>query len=47
MSEYVVGVDEDGRGYIVGRAIVCAFRSQNSLFQILPFNITEDRTIAM
>ena len=38
MSEYVVGVDEVGRGSLVGSAIVCAFRSQNSFFQALPFD---------
>ena len=37
MSEYVVGVDEVGRGSLVGSAIICAFRSQNSLFDKLPF----------
>ena len=41
MSEYVVGVDEVGRGSLVGSAIVCAFRSQNSLFQELPFDVTD------
>ena len=45
MSEYVVGVDEVGRGSLVGSAIVCAFRSQNSLFQELPFDVTDSKKI--
>ena len=45
MSEYVVGVDEVGRGSLVGSAIVCAFRSQNSFFQELPFDVTDSKKI--
>ena len=45
MSEYVVGVDEVGRGSLVGSAIVCAFRSQNSFFQALPFDVTDSKKI--
>ena len=44
MSEYVVGVDEVGRGSLVGSAIVCAFRSQNSFFKVLPFDVTDSKT---
>ena len=45
MSEYVVGVDEVGRGSLVGSAIVCAFRSQNSLFDKLPFSVSDSKKI--
>ena len=45
MSEYVVGVDEVGRGSLVGSAIVCAFRSQNSFFQELPFDVIDSKKI--
>ena len=45
MSEYVVGVDEVGRGSLVGSAIICAFRSQNSLFDKLPFNVSDSKKI--
>ena len=45
MSEYVVGVDEVGRGSLVGSAIVCAFRSQNSFFQALPFDVSDSKKI--
>ena len=45
MSEYVVGVDEVGRGSLVGSAIVCAFRSQNSFFQVLPFDVSDSKKI--
>ena len=45
MSEYVVGVDEVGRGSLVGSAIICAFRSQNSLFDKLPFRVSDSKKI--
>ena len=45
MSEYVVGVDEVGRGSLVGSAIICAFRSQNSLFDKLPFSVSDSKKI--
>ena len=45
MSEYVVGVDEVGRGSLVGSAIVCAFRSENSFFKVLPFDVTDSKKI--
>ena len=45
MSEYVVGVDEVGRGSLVGSAIICAFRSQNSLFVKLPFSVCDSKKI--
>ena len=47
MSEYVVGVDEVGRGSLVGSAIVCAFRSQNSFFEVLPFDVTDSKKICL
>ena len=45
MSEYVVGVDEVGRGSLVGSAIICAFRSQNSLSDKLPFSVSDSKKI--
>ena len=45
MSEYVVGVDEVGRGSLVGSTIICAFRSQNSLFDKLPFSVSDSKKI--
>ena len=45
MSEYVVGVDEVGRGSLVGSAIICAFRSKNSLFDKLPFSVSDSKKI--
>ena len=45
MSEYVVGVDEVGRGSLVGSAIICAFRSQNSLLDKLPFSVSDSKKI--
>ncbi len=45
MSEYVVGVDEVGRGSLVGSAIICAFRSRNSLFDKLPFSVSDSKKI--
>ena len=45
MSEYVVGVDEVGIGSLVGSAIICAFRSQNSLFDKLTFIVSDSKKI--
>ena len=45
MSEYVVGVDEVGRGSLVGSAIICAFRSKNSLFYKIPFSVSDSKKI--
>ena len=45
MSEYVVGVDEVGRGSLVGSTIICAFRSRNSLFDKLPFSVSDSKKI--
>ena len=45
MSKYVVGVDEVGRGSLVGSAIICAFRSQNCLFDKLPFSVSDSKKI--
>ena len=37
MSDYIVGIDEVGRGSLVGSAVVCAFRADDQFFQTLPF----------
>jgi len=36
MSDYIVGVDEVGRGSLVGSAVVCAFRSDKNFFKHCP-----------
>ena len=46
MSDYIVGVDEVGRGSLVGSAVVCAFRSDKKFFQTLPFNIVDSKKIS-
>ena len=46
MSDYIVGVDEVGRGSLVGSAVVCAFRSDKEFFQTLPFNIVDSKKIS-
>ena len=43
MSDYIVGVDEVGRGSLVGSAVVCAFRSDDEFFQTLPFDIVDSK----
>ncbi len=43
MSKYIVGVDEVGRGSLVGSVVVCAFRSDNSLFNELPFKVKDSK----
>ena len=46
MSNYIVGVDEVGRGSLVGSAVVCAFRSDDEFFQTLPFDIVDSKKIS-
>ena len=45
MSNFIVGVDEVGRGSLVGSVIVCAFRSRDDLFELLPFSIKDSKKI--
>ena len=46
MNDYIVGVDEVGRGSLVGSAVVCAFRSDDEFFQTLPFDIVDSKKIS-
>ena len=46
MSDYIVGVDEVGRGSLVGSAVVCAFRSDDEFFQTLHFDIVDSKKIS-
>ena len=46
MSKYIVGVDEVGRGSLVGSVIICAFKSQNSLFEEFPFKVRDSKKIS-
>lgn len=45
MSNFIVGVDEVGRGSLVGSVIICAFRSRDNLFELLPFSIKDSKKI--
>lgn len=45
MNDFIVGVDEVGRGSLVGSVIVCAFKSKNSLFETLPFSVKDSKKI--
>jgi ribonuclease HII len=45
MSDFIIGVDEVGRGSLVGSVIICAFRSKNSLFDLLPFSVKDSKKI--
>ena len=45
MSNFIVGVDEVGRGSLVGSVIICAFRSRDDLFKLLPFSIKDSKKI--
>ena len=45
MSNFIVGVDEVGRGSLVGSVIICAFRSRDDLFNLLPFSIKDSKKI--
>ena len=46
MSKYIVGVDEVGRGSLVGSVIICAFKSHNSLFEKCPFKVKDSKKIS-
>ena len=45
MSNFIVGVDEVGRGSLVGSVIICAFRSRDDLFELLPFSVKDSKKI--
>ncbi len=45
MSNFIVGVDEVGRGSLVGSVIICAFRSRDDLFDLLPFSVKDSKKI--
>ena len=45
MSDFIIGVDEVGRGSLVGSVIICAFRSKNALFDQLPFSVKDSKKI--
>jgi ribonuclease HII len=46
MNKYIVGVDEVGRGSLVGSVIICAFKSHNSLFEKCPFKVRDSKKIS-
>ena len=46
MSDHIVGIDEVGRGSLVGSAVVCAFRSDDNFFQTLPFKVIDSKKIS-
>ena len=46
MSDHIVGIDEVGRGSLVGGAVVCAFRSDDKFFQSLPFEVIDSKKIS-
>ena len=45
MSDFIIGVDEVGRVSLVGSVIICAFRSKNVLFDLLPFSVKDSKKI--
>ena len=46
MNNHIVGIDEVGRGSLVGSAVVCAFRSDDKFFQSLPFEVIDSKKIS-
>ena len=46
MSDHIVGIDEVGRGSLVGSAVVCAFRSDDKFFHSLPFEVIDSKKIS-
>lgn len=45
MNKFITGVDEVGRGSLVGSLVVCAFRAKNNFFEKLPFPIKDSKKI--
>ena len=46
MNRNIIGVDEVGRGSLVGSAIICAFRSTDEFFQKFPFVLRDSKKLS-
>lgn len=43
MNDNIIGVDEVGRGSLVGSVIICAFRSTNNFFSSYPYTLRDSK----
>ena len=46
MKNNIIGVDEVGRGSLVGSAIICAFRSTDEFFKNFPFTLRDSKKLS-
>ena len=46
MNRNIIGVDEVGRGSLVGSAIICAFRSTDEFFQKFPYALRDSKKLS-
>jgi len=46
MNNNIIGVDEVGRGSLVGSVIVCAFKSSNIFFKNFPYEIKDSKKLS-
>ena len=46
MKNNIIGVDEVGRGSLVGSVIVCAFRSSDTFFNNFPYEIRDSKKLS-
>ena len=46
MKNNIIGVDEVGRGSLVGSAIICAFKSTDEVFKNFPYKIRDSKKLS-
>ncbi|MDC1315841.1 ribonuclease HII [Alphaproteobacteria bacterium] len=46
MNNNIIGVDEVGRGSLVGSAIICAFRSTNKILKNIPYKLRDSKKLS-
>ena len=46
MNNNIIGVDEVGRGSLVGSVIVCAFKSSNIFFKNFPYEVKDSKKLS-
>ncbi len=46
MNNNIIGVDEVGRGSLVGSAIICAFRSTNKILKNFPYKLRDSKKLS-
>ncbi len=46
MKNNIIGVDEVGRGSLVGSAIICAFKSSDDIFKNFPYELRDSKKLS-